>query len=443
MSSSRPVAVAVEDVGKRYRIGPWAHGHTLLAERITELGASIRSRIGKRGAASAAGKPTDNLEADDNRWLWALRHLSFEVSFGENLGIVGHNGAGKTTLLKLMAHVTTPTEGRIRMYGRVTSLLAVGTGFHPQLSGRENVFLNASLLGLSRQETARRFDEIVSFSGVERFLDMPVKHYSSGMYARLAFSVAAHLDPDILLVDEVLSVGDATFRERGMEKLRALTGEGRTVVFVSHSLGSVESLCDRVILLERGNLEAEGNPQAVITEYMNRMEQPSGEAEKQVSPLATRSGDQRARLIHVRLGHGDADRGDEVSADEPFRIMATFEVRERVEGVFVEFGLAPASGDRFAAAISTDGGGTPLALPPGAHEITADISVHLQPGEYRLEAAMLRSCDGGAVDAVPDALRFSVVEGDTTWSPTPGGGAYLRLPATWRHGMGADMPSLL
>src|SRR5438552_1816575 len=201
--------------------------------------------------------------------FWALRDVSFEVKRGEVIGIIGANGAGKSTLLKILNRITEPTTGGADVYGRVASLLEVGTGFHPELTGRENIFLNGAILGMSRAEVRQRFDEIVHFADVERFIDTPVKHYSSGMYMRLAFAIAAHLETDILLVDEVLAVGDASFQQKCLAKMRNVVGDGRTVLFVSHNMTAVQSMCERVIYLADGRIKGDGEPRAEIQEYLS------------------------------------------------------------------------------------------------------------------------------------------------------------------------------
>jgi lipopolysaccharide transport system ATP-binding protein len=200
--------------------------------------------------------------------FWALKHVGFEINEGEKVGIIGKNGAGKSTLLKILSRITEPTTGQIRVRGRISSLLEVGTGFHPELTGRENIFLNGVILGMTREEVRKNFDEIVTFAGVEQFLDTQVKHYSSGMYMRLAFSVAAHLDPEVLIIDEVLAVGDADFQKKCLGKIQSISSSGRTVIFVSHSLQTVTSLCDRCILLEEGQVRLDGCPSEVIIEYL-------------------------------------------------------------------------------------------------------------------------------------------------------------------------------
>jgi lipopolysaccharide transport system ATP-binding protein len=207
-------------------------------------------------------------KASGGQPLWALKDVSFEVMPGEIVGIIGRNGAGKSTLLKILSRITRPTSGEADIYGRVGNLLEVGTGFHPDLSGRENIYLNGAILGMRRGEIGRKFDEIVAFAEVERFLDTPVKYYSSGMYLRLAFAVAAHLEPEILLVDEVLAVGDAAFQKKCLGKMREVSGQGRTILFVSHNMSAIERMCGRVLLLQGGRLCEEGTPHSMIERYL-------------------------------------------------------------------------------------------------------------------------------------------------------------------------------
>jgi lipopolysaccharide transport system ATP-binding protein len=220
-----------------------------------------------RRLRQAGGDPADNA-------IWALRDVSLEVAPGEVLGVIGHNGAGKSTLLKILSRITEPTEGRARVRGRVGSLLEVGTGFHPELTGRENIYLNGAILGMRRAEIARRFDEMVAFAEVERFIDTPVKRYSSGMYLRLAFAVAAHLEPEILLVDEVLAVGDAAFQKKCLGRMSEVAREGRTVLFVSHNLPSIEKLCRRVVVIDGGRVIMQGDPVECIAAYLGARAEP-------------------------------------------------------------------------------------------------------------------------------------------------------------------------
>jgi len=257
--------ITVENLGKMYRLrtgGRRDGRYTTLRDVIAQRAKSLFRRNG----TSQLSAFSSQLSNED---FWALRHVSFEVQQGEVVGIIGRNGAGKSTLLKILSRITDPTEGRVRIRGRVASLLEVGTGFHPELTGRENVYLNGAILGMTRAEIKSRFDEIVSFAEVEKFLDTPVKRYSSGMYVRLAFAVAAHLDPEILIVDEVLAVGDAEFQKKCLGKMHEVAhGHGRTILFVSHNLAAVESLCSRAIVLDRGKLIAEGIVSRCVSDYL-------------------------------------------------------------------------------------------------------------------------------------------------------------------------------
>jgi lipopolysaccharide transport system ATP-binding protein len=256
-------AIRVDKLSKRYRIGANKrprdrHLRETISDGVRGLWKGLRGRtcdghVGKR--------------VEDDHEFWALKDVSFEVQPGEVVGIIGRNGAGKSTLLKILSQIVEPTSGRAEVRGRMGSLLEVGTGFHPELTGRENIFLNGSILGMSRREIDRKFDEIVDFSGVEQFLETPVKRYSSGMYVRLAFAVAAHLEPDILIVDEVLAVGDTAFQEKCMGQMQRTASQGRTILFVSHNMASIRQLCGRAILLHRGQAVADGEPVEVIHRY--------------------------------------------------------------------------------------------------------------------------------------------------------------------------------
>ncbi len=263
--------IKIENVWKQYRLG--VIGHQYLKHDVQSWWARVRGK-------EDPNTPVDlgNNGNGSNRTMWALRDLTLAIQEGEVLGIIGKNGAGKSTLLKVISRVTAPTSGRIKIKGRVTSLLEVGTGFHPELTGRENVFLNGAILGMRVNEVKRKFDEIVDFSGLEPFIDTPVKRYSSGMYVRLAFAVAAHLDSDILILDEVLAVGDAAFQTKSKQKMRGVTGQGRTVLFVSHNMPAISSICSRAILLRRGEVCVDGTPERTIEQYL-------AEAEEREVPL--------------------------------------------------------------------------------------------------------------------------------------------------------------
>ena len=256
------IAVRVETLGKMYRIGGKQERYRTLRDSLTGAFVSPykRARSLLRGQAYGA--------AGLEEMIWALKDVSFEVKHGEVVGIIGRNGAGKSTLLKVLSRITEPTEGVMDLYGRIGALLEVGTGFHPELTGRENVYLNGAILGMSRQEIDRKFDEIVDFAGVEKFIDTPVKHYSSGMALRLGFAVAAHLEPEILVIDEVLAVGDAEFQKKCLGKMGEVASAGRTVLFVSHNMAAVANLCQRGFWLENGKLVSEGDMETIIREYL-------------------------------------------------------------------------------------------------------------------------------------------------------------------------------
>jgi len=275
------IAIRVENLGKQYRIGALQQGGEHFSYK------SLRDSIAR--AASAPFRGRDKAAARE-RTIWALRDVSFEVTRGEIVGVIGRNGAGKSTLLKILSRITEPSEGHAEIHGRTGSLLEVGTGFHPELTGRDNVYLNGSILGMKHAEIARQFDAIVAFAEVEKFIDTPVKHYSSGMYLRLAFAVAAHLQTEVLLVDEVLAVGDLQFQEKCLGKMRDVASAGRTVLFVSHSISSVQRLCNRALLFSGGRLTLDSSPEAAIAEYIGgHLEATYIEAPSASQPVITRA----------------------------------------------------------------------------------------------------------------------------------------------------------
>jgi len=296
---SSEIAIRADQIGKRYRLG-----ETQGVGRYRTLREDIVGLTSRRRRKAESAKED----------FWALKDVSFEIKAGETVGIIGRNGAGKSTMLKILARITPPTSGRGETIGRVGSLLEVGTGFHPELTGRENIMLSAAIMGLRRAEVLARFDDIVEFSGLARFLDTPVKRYSTGMYMRLAFSVAAHLEPEILLVDEVLAVGDAAFRTKSLGKMEDLSGTGRTVLFVSHSMPSVLRLCPRVLLLDAGRLMADGTGSEVVEEYMGRG---GGAAERAWPDPSSAPGDEHVRLRSVRVVNEQGSVMPEVDIREP------------------------------------------------------------------------------------------------------------------------------
>ena len=300
-----PIMIRTEGLGKRYRLGTVRRPRSFRESLTGIVAAPFRglARLG-RGAA----QPTAEM-------MWALQDVSLEVRHGEVLGVIGRNGAGKSTLLKILSRITEPTTGYAEIRGRVGSLLEVGTGFHPELTGRDNVYLNGSILGMTRADIARRFDAIVAFAEVDRFVDTPIKHYSSGMHLRLAFAVAAHLEPEILLVDEVLAVGDAAFQRKCLRRMGDVAEEGRTVLFVSHNLTAVQGLCARAIRLDGGKVVEEGTPATVVAHYL---QEAASALSQQVWPEpATAPGNDRARLRRVCVRPADGQSTDPITTRMP------------------------------------------------------------------------------------------------------------------------------
>lgn len=294
-------AIRINNVCKSYRLGERRAGYSTLRDTIGDAFQAGWRRV-RRGAR--ASKPKEDAAKE---LIWALRGVTFEVAPGEVIGIVGRNGAGKSTLLKVLSRITEPTEGRIEILGRINSLLEVGTGFHPELTGRDNIYLNGTILGMKRREIKRKFDEIVAFSEIEEFLDTPVKRYSSGMYVRLAFSVAAHLEPDILVVDEVLAVGDAAFQHKCMGRMQEVGRGGRTVLFVSHNMAAVQNLCSRAVLLSKGEVRSIGDCSQVIAEYMKAS---SADAANGSSLESHRASGMQPLIQELELLDGDGRRTD-------------------------------------------------------------------------------------------------------------------------------------
>jgi lipopolysaccharide transport system ATP-binding protein len=321
----RDVAVRVENLGKLYRLGQTV-GYKTLRESLTNAVTTPfrRRRAISREPSSTSDEPQATKRKSD--YIWALRNVSFEVRTGEAVGIIGRNGSGKSTLLKVLSKITTPTEGYAEIYGRVGSLLEVGTGFHPELTGRENIYLNGAILGLKKAEIEQKFDEIVAFSEIDQFLDTPVKRYSSGMYVRLAFAIAAHLEPDILLVDEVLAVGDAQFQKKCLGKMEGVAREGRTVLFVSHNMAAVQTLCDRSILLEEGALRMDGSSHQVVRHYLGH----HGEnfAMRLWEDPSKAPGNELARLYSICIQDDSGKVTTNVRSDQEFIIEIKYSVKQ-------------------------------------------------------------------------------------------------------------------
>jgi lipopolysaccharide transport system ATP-binding protein len=400
------LALRVNGLGKQYRIGARQAGHDQLRDRIAGAASAAFGRLfgGRRHAA-------------EESIIWALRDVSFDVGSGEVLGIVGGNGAGKSTLLKILSRITEPTEGGAIVHGRVGSLLEVGTGFHPELTGRENIFLNGAILGMRRAEIARKFDEIVAFAGVEPFIDTAVKHYSSGMYVRLAFAVAAHMEPEILIVDEVLAVGDVHFQKKCIGKMDDVSRQGRTILFVSHNLDALQRLCTRGLLLDRGLVAADGPIDDVIAKY--RAGDGAAEGLGTFNPAARR-GRGWAQIADVRLVDAGGCRTGGVPADQDLvfeiDLATTAGDGARLRGLVVELVVSSADGRPLCSVMNVDDDGVDL---PDAAACTVRVRIPAPtfvPGLYRLRA-FLGIPHLQHVDEIDDALEFEVLAPLHPWRP--------------------------
>lgn len=376
----------LDGVGKHYQLGGIQPYQTL-----------------RDSVANAFRRP--KLEKEKDNGFWALREISFELKEGEVLGIVGRNGAGKSTLLKILSRITTPDEGRINITGRIGSLLEVGTGFHPELTGRENIFMNGVLLGMSRQEVARKFDEIVAFSGVEQFLDTPVKRYSSGMRVRLGFAVAAHLDPEILIIDEVLAVGDAEFQRKCLGRMNAVASEGRTVLYVSHQMDSILGLCNRALWLEKGKIRLDGDPEEVVKQYLG-----SGAATGAVVDLSearTREGVGTARVISLEV-RGACSNAPTCGSELVFKVK--WAAKELVRGAFVVRIAIRDQFDRVVSILDNELTGDFFEMKKlGGEFICEAPRLVLVPGIYFADVSLW--CARARQDRILRALAFEVLPG--------------------------------
>ncbi len=381
--------ISVENLSKSYRLG--MIGGATLKEDVSRWWAMLRGqpnpllKIGQEHHARLVGEQ-----------FWALQDVSFEVKEGEVLGIIGRNGAGKSTLLKILSQVTAPTSGQIGIKGRIASLLEVGTGFHPELSGRENIFLNGAILGMTKAEIRRKMDEIIDFSGIEEFIDTPVKRYSSGMYVRLAFAVAAHLEPEILIVDEVLAVGDAAFQKKCMGKMGDVARTGRTILFVSHNLEAVRKLCSRAVLLEDGEVLLDGSTEGAINRYINS--NTTLQASFHLPPPAQSECPAVATELTIENLAGVPTNGFRIG--EAWQVRVTFKVFQRMESFRAAVGLTSDSNvpvwTIWSDAVDLEPGdyqavfrNEEVLLCTGSYSITVGLSTHLRTVHYMEDAGYL------------------------------------------------------
>ncbi len=399
--------ISVENVSKQYRLGEVGTG--TLSHDVNRWWHKVR---GKDDPYLKIGESNDRSKKGDSDYSWALRDVSFEVKQGEVLGIIGRNGAGKSTLLKILSRVTTPTTGEIKVKGRIASLLEVGTGFHPELTGRENIFLNGAILGMRKHEITRKLDEIIEFSGCERYIDTPVKRYSSGMYVRLAFAVAAHLEPEILIIDEVLAVGDAEFQKKCLGKMKDVAGQGRTVLFVSHNMGAVSDLTGICAFLENGRLLSFGTTSSIVKEYLavgysKKLQYPSDlsyyrrEASTDTPVLITG--------IRIKSNVINADDHAKIAIGEGLVLIFKLECKKSIHGALISLSIKNTIGEKLAVFLSLDNG-LILDLKPGFHEVSLNInSLPLAPGEYLIDVGVNQSTTTKAFDVILDYPLFSMV----------------------------------
>lgn len=390
--------IEVNGVSKQYKLG--AIGVKTLSDDIKRLWAFLR---GRENPFSMVGSVNDRSQLAENDYVLALKNVNFEVKKGEVLGIIGRNGAGKSTLLKILSRVTTPSDGAIKMVGRVGSLLEVGTGFHPELTGRENIFLNGAILGMRKEEISKKLRDIISFSGCQNYIDTPVKRYSSGMKVRLGFSVAAHLEPEILIVDEVLAVGDDEFQKKCIGKMQEISrGDGRTILFVSHNLSSVQKLCSRVIYLDKGMISYVGDTNTAISKYLN-----SGQGEK---PIYKRSGTQK-----------DFAQIDEVQILKNEKVCSEFSVLDNIDVVictsrfadiaytFVGFNLFDSLGNKILFSSNEDCEISNFDKSTENQYLVTIPRGILKPGKYFL-AISVQEKSSRKLDIVDEGLSFSVFD---------------------------------
>jgi len=395
---SEPV-ILVENLSKQYHIGG-SQGKFTYGSLRDSLANAAKDSIHRLSRKTSA---TDSYKILN---IWALKDVSFSVQRGETLGIIGRNGAGKSTLLKILSRITKPTEGKAIIRGRVGSLLEVGTGFHPELTGRENIYLNGSILGMQRREIEVKFDEIVSFSEIEKFLDTPVKYYSSGMYVRLAFAVAAHLEPEILLVDEVLAVGDMEFQKKCLGKMGEVADQGRTVLFVSHNMGVISLLCKTCFLLEKGMIEKEGLTSEVIAYYLGNDQKSEGEVD-----LTKRISSKRLMISSVTISDASGRNTSQIPINDGVRVIIKYKVFSNIWNPQIAFELWSAQGICILSTTDWDKNG-PIEKEylPGTYAYSCYVPPnYFRPGKYWLEvSSSIPKIE--VLDIIPKTITFDVID---------------------------------
>jgi len=370
--------ISVEGLYKQYRLGQISTG--TIAHDLNRWWHKVQ---GKEDPYQKITGSNNREESSSSEYVWALQDINFSVKQGEVLGLIGRNGAGKSTLLKILSKVTSPTKGSIKVKGRVASLLEVGTGFHPELTGRENIFLNVAILGMTKKEIRAKFDEIVAFSGVEKYIDTPVKRYSSGMYVRLAFAVAAHLEPEILIVDEVLAVGDADFQAKCLRKMKDVSSEGRTVLFVSHNMQAIQKLCTSAILLNKGGIQANGDVQQIIDLYFKKESNSSLAREIELSNL-TEANLATGFPLHLRFEDLAGIPLEVLPVGKYWQLRIRFKIEKPLDHFIIGIGIATSNDVAVYTAWSE-----PESVSPGIYEaVFANNQIFFTTGHYRLAVGL-------------------------------------------------------
>jgi lipopolysaccharide transport system ATP-binding protein len=433
------IAIRCDGLSKQYRIGE-RESYKALRDVITDAATAPfrRLRAAAGNGANGNGSSVRNPNSEIRNSFWALDDVSFEVKRGEVVGIIGRNGAGKSTLLKILSRITKPTRGHAKIHGRVGSLLEVGTGFHPELTGRENIYLNAAILGMRKAEVERKFDEIVAFAEVEKFIDTPVKRYSSGMYLRLAFSVAAHLESEILLVDEVLAVGDADFQKKCLGKMKSVSGEGRTVMLVSHNIGAVKRLCDKTLYIRSGRLQSFGPTDEVVAEYISQGLTAEGRVTwAKDDPQA---GDRYLRLESLTLRNELGEATSDFDFREPISIEFAYEVEEAAR-VRLILGI---HNDEGVLVFVTGESETEPEVPakvPGRHQSTCRIPGHFLSSDRYYVSIKVDIQNYRLIGAHENVLGFQVHASSTTASLRDGVSGIVSPTIKWETQEASDLQS--
>lgn len=420
------IVLKAENISKQYRLGQLGTG--TISHDLNRAWAKLR---GKEDPYLKVGDANDRSKSGGSDYVWSLKDINFEVKQGEVLGIIGKNGAGKSTLLKILSQVTTPTTGQVKVKGRIAALLEVGTGFHPDLSGRENIFLNGAILGMSKQEIKSKLDEIVDFSGVAKYLETPVKRYSSGMMVRLGFAVAAHLEPEILIVDEVLAVGDAEFQKKCLGKMKDVAGQGRTVLFVSHNMPSIKALCTRGLFLENGLVKLEGDINQVISKYFESTETIN---DKGIIPESfKRYNTGQAKIKKIQLVNDRKEVISEIPYNSKLVVDLEVEAYELLKDVLLDFKIVSPDGIIISHSTNLDNDNT-YTLEKGNNRFIVQMNNPLQPGSYNLTAGVHFAKDGTTIDYLEHIYDFEVLEigSDKDYNAAWKFG-YVKLESDWNR----------